>query len=451
MEMKHHVLIVGGEADLSNLMQEYLGQYGISCSSTHTGATALQVLSKVNYDLLLCELRLEDMDSEEFFSRINTIKPDLPVIFIIAEADIKTVVKLIKMGAADCISRPIYPEELLLSINNALKCKEEKYLHSENEFMHQLIGESRQMRHIHEQIALVAPTSYRVILNGESGTGKESIAQIIHYKSKRYKQPFVAIDCGALPKHLAASELFGYEKGAFTGAVSTKEGHFEMANGGTLFLDEIANLPYEVQVSLLRVLQEKKMKRVGGRKDIPLDVRIITASNEDLSQSVQKGIFRSDLFHRLNEFLITVPPLRERKSDIMLLADHFLQRTNNELGKTIRYFDNKVKEIFLAYNWPGNVRELLNVVRKAALMTQGDTIYLAATPPEITNMVKVLSISEKLQPDTTKPNLRQKAQEAEIQVILDVLKQVNFNRTKAAQILEIDRKTLYNKIKDLDI
>lgn len=454
METQHHILIIGGEAELCNLMQEYLGQHGIMSLCAYTGASGLELLGKGHYDLVLCSNHLEDMQGIGLLSRINAIKPDIPVIFITNDVDVKTVVQLMKMGASDCITKPIYPDELLLAVKDALKSKEEKDLQSENEFIHQLIGESRLIKQIHEQIELVAPTNYRVILNGESGTGKELVAQIIHYKSKRYKKPFVALDCGALSKDLAASELFGHEKGSFTGAISSKEGHFEMANGGTLFLDEISNLPYDVQVSLLRVLQEKRLRRVGGRKDIPLDVRIIVASNENLEKAVEKGAFRSDLYHRLNEFSITIAPLRERKTDIMVLAAHFLQRISIELGKNIRFFSDEVKEVFNSYGWPGNVRELQNVIRKAALLSQGDTIMPKDVPVEIINSVKVKTIADKMiqQPETGKtPDLKQIAHEAEVQLILDVLKQVNFNRTKAAEILKIDRKTLYNKLKDQEI
>jgi two-component system response regulator HydG len=419
----------------------------------YSGANGLELLAKGNYDLLLCDFRLGDMDGIELLRGINEIKPGIPVIFITGYGDIKMAVQVIKMGASDYITKPIYPDEILLSINEALKATEE-HERPDKELMHKLIGESRQIKHIHEQIELVAPTNYRVILNGESGTGKESVAQIIHYKSKRYKKPFVALDCGALSKDLAASELFGHEKGSFTGAIGSKEGHFEMANGGTLFLDEISNLPYDVQVSLLRILQEKKLRRVGGRKDIPLDVRIIVASNENLEKAVEKGAFRSDLYHRLNEFSITIPPLRERKADIMVLAAHFMQRTSGELGKRIRFFSDDVKEVFTAYAWPGNVRELQNVIRKAALVTQGETVLLPDLPVEIVNSVKAKSIAEKMHQQSDgskKPDLKKTAHEAEIQLILDVLKQVNFNRTKAAEILKIDRKTLYNKLKDIDI
>jgi two-component system response regulator HydG len=448
-----HILIIEDEIDICKLLQEYLAQHDISSLCAYSGTSGLELLEKGSYDLLLCDFRLGDMDGIELLDRINRLKPGIPVIFITGYADIKMAVQIIKMGAYDYITKPIYPDEILLSIKEALRAADE-HDHKTKEPIHKLIGESRQIKHILEQIELVAPTNYRVILNGESGTGKESVAQIIHYKSKRYKKPFVALDCGALSRDLAASELFGHERGSFTGAIGSKEGHFEMANGGTLFLDEISNLPYDVQVSLLRVLQEKSLRRVGGRKDIPLDVRIIVASNENLEKAVERGAFRSDLYHRLNEFSITIPPLRERAADIMVLAEFFLKRTAGELGKNIRFFSDEVKEVFSSYAWPGNVRELQNVIRKAGLVAMGDTVMLHDVPVEIVNSVKARIVAEKMhqQQDLKKqPDLKQIAHEAEIKLILEVLKQVNFNRTKAAEILKIDRKTLYNKLKDLEI
>ena len=235
----------------------------------------------------------------------------------------------------------------------------------------------------------MAPTSYSVIIYGETGSGKESIAQEIHNRSKRSSKTFIAIDCGALSKELAASELFGHEKGSFTGAVNQKIGCFELANGGTIFLDEVANLPYDVQVSLLRVVQERKMRRVGGTKDIDLDVRILIASNELLWNATRTGKFREDLYHRFNEFSIEIPPLRERRDDIMLFAGHFLQTTNEELGKQVKGFDPDVEEIFKKYVWYGNLRELKNVIKRATLLTEGEFIEASSLPFEISNYSKL--------------------------------------------------------------
>jgi two-component system response regulator HydG len=306
-----------------------------------------------------------------------------------------------------------------------------------------------------------------VIIYGESGSGKEAIAQEIHKRSKRAAFPFVAIDCGALSKELAGSELFGHEKGAFTGAINQKPGSFELANGGTIFLDEIANLGYDIQVSLLRVIQERKMRRVGGTKDIGLDVRIIIASNEKLWDAAQKGKFREDLFHRFNEFTIELPPLRQRKDDIMVFARHFLEKANEGLQKNVKGFSPEVEEIFKNYVWHGNLRELRNVVKRAALLTDGEYIEVRSLPFEISNYKKLLfehngeqyteatQVAPPVVMETPtavrrtpfENSLKEASIDLEYELILKALKETNFNKSKAAKLLNIDRKTLYNKIK----
>ena len=316
----------------------------------------------------------------------------------------------------------------------------------------------------------MAPTNYTVIIHGESGSGKEAIAQEIHKRSKRKNKPFVAIDCGALSKELAGSELFGHEKGSFTGALNQKTGSFELANGGTIFLDEIANLSYDIQVSLLRVVQERKMRRIGGTKDIDLDVRIIIASNERLWDATRKGKFREDLYHRFNEFSIDVPPLRQRPDDIMLFANHFLHQTNAELGKNVRRFSPEVENIFRTYVWYGNLRELKNVIKRATLLSDAEEIEASALPFEISNFNKLqfdpqaepIPVTSSMMPPPTRvpevsettisrplseTTLKGASIDAEYEMILKALKKVNFNKSKAAKLLNIDRKTLYNKMK----
>ena len=328
-----------------------------------------------------------------------------------------------------------------------------------------IFGDSIAFKQIVQQIELVGPTNYSVIIYGESGSGKEAIAQEIHKRSKRSKQPFIAIDCGALSKELAGSELFGHEKGAFTGALNQKVGSFELANGGTIFLDEIANLSYDIQVSLLRVVQERRMRRVGGTRDIDLDVRIIIASNEPLWEASKKGKFREDLFHRFNEFSMTIPPLRDRKEDIMVFARHFLQLTNEELNKKIKGFSQEVEDIFKSYVWYGNLRELKNVVKRATLLTDGEYIEDRSLPFEITNFSKLsfdtsgepaasvvipTSLGHTSSPGRTvldETTLKAASIDAEYEMIIEALKQANFNKSKAAKLLNIDRKTLYNKMK----
>ena len=318
-----------------------------------------------------------------------------------------------------------------------------------------LVGQDGETAKIYKQIEIVAPTNYSVILYGESGTGKEVIAKTIHEASNRKGKPFIAMDCGTLSKELSGSELFGHVKGAFTGAVTDKEGHFEMANGGTLFLDEVSNLPRDVQASLLRVIQERKYKRVGGTKEMDVDVRIIVASNENLQDAYQKGKFREDLYHRFNEFSINLPPLRNRKGDIPLFAQFFLDRTNAELQKNVEGYEEDVEDMFLNYAWPGNLREFRNVVRRAVLLTPSGKINSKVLPWEITqaplenetriNGLENISMGSNTQ--VKEVDLKDAAAKAEYETIMNVLKEVNFNKTKAAEILKIDRKTLYNKIK----
>ncbi|MEO6633107.1 MAG: sigma-54 dependent transcriptional regulator, partial [Mucilaginibacter sp.] len=322
-------------------------------------------------------------------------------------------------------------------------------------------GTSKASKELWRQIDLIAPTNYSVIILGESGTGKEEVAKSIHLNSQRHNQPFIAMDCGSLTKELAASEFFGHEKGSFTGAFATKIGHFEMANGGTLFLDEVGNLSYEIQAALLRTVQERKVKRIGSTKEIDLDVRIIIATNENLQEGIQKGRFREDLYHRFNEFTIYMPPLRERGNDITLLAEHFLKIANQELGRNVTSFAPEVLDCFMNYRWPGNIRELKNIVRRAALITEGDQITVKALPLEISNYKNgyELVIPQQQQPaiaaeskDNTPSNdLKNVALEAEYDTILRVLKEVSYNKTKAAEILNIDRKTLYNKMKAINL
>jgi two-component system response regulator HydG len=390
----------------------------------------------------------------------------------------------------------LFPDEIILSIRKALEKsatastensnptasieEAKKNIRSKIVTSGQYIfSDSPEFKAILKQIDLVAPTNYSILIYGESGSGKEAIAQEIHKRSRRSEQPFVAIDCGALSKELAGSELFGHEKGSFTGAMNQKIGSFEVANGGTIFLDEVANLSYDVQVALLRVVQERKMRRIGGNKDIDLDVRIIIASNERLLDAAKKGKFREDLYHRFNEFSIEVPPLRDRKHDIMLFARHFLKLTNEELGKNIKGFSPEVENIFTNYIWHGNLRELKNVVKRATLLCDTEYIMPTVLPFEITNYSKLLfdeTIEETSsvimpqpimqettpapsytstvpEPVMSKPlvinehSLKGASIDAEYEMIVEALRKANYNKSKAAKILNVDRKTLYNKMK----
>lgn len=463
------ILIIDDEINIGILLSKFLTRNGFEVSTSTNGNNALDMMTKETFNLVLCDFRLEDTDGREMLRKIKTSYPDTGVIIITGYSDIKLAVELIKMGAYDYITKPLYPDEILNTINKAIeaqkiinqpsnyenegeKSRERKTGINPEEF---IIGKSAASQELIKQIKLVAPTNYSVILNGESGTGKESVAKSIHFNSPRKDKPFIAMDCGSLTKDLAGSEFFGHEKGSFTGAMYTKIGHFEMANGGTLFLDEVGNLSYEIQAALLRTVQERKVKRIGSTKEIDLDVRILVATNENLSDAILKGRFREDLYHRFNEFNITVPPLRERGKDIMIFAEHFLKEANSELNRNVTGFSPEVIDCLMTYNWPGNVRELKNVVRRATLLSEGNEIQLKALPLEISTFAKASVIENvfgaNVAVSTNRHDLKNAAMEAEYETILNVLKEVNFNKTKAAKILNIDRKTLYNKMKAINL
>jgi two-component system, NtrC family, response regulator HydG len=470
------ILIIEDDVDVSMLLKRFLTKHNYEVLTAHSGNKGLSMFDEEQPNLVLCDFRLGDLDGMEVLSRIKDKNYNVPVIIITGYSDIKIAVKVIKLGAFDYITKPLFPDEILLTIKRAFDSHESSpsqpgdnnsemqpddgtykkpriIIPSANtEF---LIGNSSQSKALYKQIDLVAPTNYSVIIYGESGSGKEAIAQSIHARSLRKDMPFVAMDCGAISKELAGSELFGHEKGSFTGAMGTKIGHFELANGGTLFLDEVGNLPYETQALLLRVIQERKMKRIGGTKEILLDVRLIVASNENLNEAYRRGKFREDLFHRFNEFSISVPPLRERKDDIMHFARFFLEKSNAELNKNIKDFEPDVIQYFLDYPWYGNLREMKNVIKRAALLSETETIEAKSLPLEISNHSKLIfpenkTSDEMVSKDHT-PNLKAAAHEAEYEMILKVLKQVNFNKSKAAKLLNIDRKTLYNKMRAFDL
>jgi len=483
------ILIIDDDRDMCLLLKRFLTRHNYEVLEAYNGKKALELLESTEPALVMCDFRLEDMEGNVLLGKIKEIYPHLPVIIITGYSDIKIAVEVMKMGAYDYITKPLFPDEILVTIKKALEeaaNKEAAPVHAAGDTAaapqaekpavakergpsitvsgDYIFGDTPVFRQILQQIDLVAPTNYTVIIHGESGSGKEAIAQEIHKRSKRKNKPFVAIDCGALSKELAGSELFGHEKGSFTGALNQKVGSFEIANGGTIFLDEIANLSYDIQVSLLRVVQERKMRRVGGLKDIELDVRIIIASNERLWDAVRRGKFREDLYHRFNEFSIDVPPLRQRPDDVMLFANHFLQQTNAELGKNVKKFSAEVENIFRNYVWYGNLRELRNVIKRATLLSDGEEIEPSALPFEISNFSKLqferqpepevpismtpssfTEVSEKRSlGDTT---LKGASIDAEYEMILKALKKVNFNKSKAAKLLNIDRKTLYNKMK----
>jgi len=469
--MKKRVLIIDDDMDMCTLLSRFLTRNGYETDVAYSGQKGIAKFEEENFDAVLCDFRLGNMDGKEVMLAIKKIKPETIVLIITGYSDIKTAIDVIKQGAFDYITKPLIPDEVISVLNKALNQPSDasqaksnsaaKGRTSQGKSPKQdfLIGEAPATKDLYRQIEIVAPTNYSIILYGESGTGKEVIAKTIHQLSSRKDKPFVAMDCGTLSKELAGSELFGHVKGAFTGALADKEGHFELANGGTLFLDEVGNLSIDIQAALLRVIQERKFKRVGGNKEMDVDVRIIVASNENLQDAYQKGKFREDLYHRFNEFSINLPPLRNRRPDIPPFAEFFLQRTNDELEKNVSGFEPQVIEMFMNYSWPGNLREFRNVVRRAVLLTQGDLISEKTLPWEITNVNPLTATPD---PVTTKDQatttitlkkdigLKGAASKAEYETIMNVLKEVKFNKKKAAEVLNIDRKTLYNKLKSYE-
>lgn len=458
------ILIIDDDRDICLLLSKFLEKNGYITDTAYTGASGISKFKEGHFDIVISDYRLGDRSGKEVLLEIKKIKSDAIVIIITGYSQIKTAVDIIKSGAYDYITKPLITDEVLNVLSNAINSQHspaKKSSHKQVSYSKDnisvnnnqyIIGQSKVIREVYHQIDLVAPTDYSVILYGETGTGKEVIARTIHEKSKRSNKPFVAIDCGTLSNELAGSALFGHVKGAFTGALFDKDGHFEMANTGTLFLDEITNLSYDTQAALLRVIQERKFEKVGGTKAFDLDIRIIVASNDNLLEAYQNGKFREDLYHRFNEFTINIPALRNRKEDIPLFADFFLQESNNELGKQVKGFDPEVIERFNQYSWPGNLRECRNVVRRAVLLTNTSEISLQALPPEITasGFYKTAEVGLPVQESVNKNDLKDVSSKAEFETIMNVLKEVNFNKSKAAEILNIDRKTLYNKIKNYE-
>ena len=453
------ILIIDDDKDICLVLSKFLMKNNYEVDVAHRGDEGLKLLRAHDYTLILCDYRLPDFTGVEMLRKIKLLQPSVAVIIITGYSDVRTAVETFRYGANDYVTKPLYPDELLVTIKETI-AKNEKRNSSESEEstpevkrnksnatpLNFIVGKSVQSQTVQRYIELIAPSDMSVIINGETGTGKEFVAQAIHRHSKRAGYPFVAIDCGALPKELAGSELFGHIKGAFTGAVSDKQGSFEVANGGTIFLDEIGNLSYVNQIKLLRVIQERRFKRIGATIDIPIDVRIIAATNEDLTKSVKEGRFREDLYHRLNEFKIQLSPLRERKEDILIFANYFLDKANQALHKNVKSFSPEVLTQITNYFWYGNLRELNNVVRRAVLLTVGDEVQSDSLPQEIIQAHSSLILPGDLADDSV-GLLKSIAGSAERQAIIDVLEKVNYNKSKAAELLKIDRKTLYNKLK----
>ena len=439
MRKEVNILVVDDEEIVRNSLVDWLREDGYHAEAASDGFEALQKLKERPWDIALVDLKMPKMDGLELMERMKEMDPDIQVIIITAYATVHTAVQAMKKGAYDYLVKPFNPEEISLLIERLIQSKElarevsflRKELTKQYRF-HDLVSKSPKMQQVFEFARTVAKSNSNILILGESGTGKELLARAIHNESPRANGPFVAVSCVALPETLLESELFGHEKGAFTDAITQKKGKFELAHGGTLFLDEIGDISPKLQLALLRVLEEREFTRVGGTQPIRVDVRIIAATNRDLKRAVDEGQFRDDLYYRLNVISIKIPPLRERREDIPLLAQHFVEKFNIELGKRVERISEEAMKKLMAYHWPGNVRELENVIERAMVITKGSVIR----PEEI-----------QLPTEETPPAEDKSLRAVERAHILRVLEENNWNVQRSAQILGIDRVTLYNKMK----
>ena len=456
------ILIVEDDLAFGTMIQAWLKKKGFEVEKATSVKAALDLLEEDNKrDLILSDLRLPDHDGLALLKWTQKHNLSIPFIVMTSYAEVQNAVLAMKSGATDYIAKPFPPDMLLDKIQEAIHSNsrgtsignsfsipassqtaknqaETAAKVKENNVPKYIEGKSEASKRLYDFVSLVAPTPMSVLILGASGTGKEYVAHRIHELSQRAKKPFFALDCGAIPKDVAASEFFGYVKGAFTGAEQDKKGAFEMANGGTLFLDEMGNLNYEVQVQLLRALQERKIRPLGSTKEIDIDIRLVCATNENLAQRVAEGKFREDLYHRINEFTIYMPELKDRGSDLFLFADLFVKQANQELGKNVEGFDKKASEMIAFYNWPGNLRELNNVMKRATLLARGSHIGVAELEQSIV-------LTQPFGP------LPLHDEQTELQRIENALKAAGGNKSKAALLLAIDRKTLYNKMKKYGI
>ena len=456
MVKKNKILVVDDSQDLCELLSMALTDAGYLVKVLYCGGQVVKEVLKNPPDLVLLDVSLPDADGRELLKELKKIDKALVVIMMTGAGGAKDVVDAIKAGAFDYIVKPFINEELLLVVKRALENRslhdEMNYLKSElakKSLVSEMIGESPAFQQMLKKIKTVAQTNITVVLHGESGVGKELVADMIHRESLRRDKPYIPVDCGAIPDNLVESELFGHKKGAFTGALADRKGKFEQADGGTLFLDEVTNLPEVAQVKLLRVLEDHKVWCLGGgAKAADVDVRIIAASNIDLTAAVKQNKFRNDLFHRLNEFYILIPPLRERKEDIALIASHFMKKANREFNKSVKGITSEALKRLLAYRWPGNIRELRNVIRMAVLSTESDHITASNLPLTVNEHQHEHTDTEELNPEMA---LEDVVRNLEGKLIRDALVRAGGNKVKAAALLHLDRKSLYRKMSKLGI
>ncbi|RZS96279.1 sigma-54-dependent transcriptional regulator [Cecembia calidifontis] len=441
------ILLIEDDLSYSRIIQNFMENNGFEVRSSQKVSDGISIIRSGWPDLIITDYRLPDGNGMEILDFTLKVQPSLKVILITSYSDIRIAVKAMKIGATDYITKPINPEELLESVREALMTGEnlDAYGGSESYQNQEYIeGSSDNAKKLEEQIALIAPTDLNVLILGETGTGKEFVAKKIHHLSSRKNGPFIAVDCGAIPSELASSELFGHVKGSFTGAIDNKTGHFERANGGTLFLDEVGNLGPETQMMLLRAIEERKIRKIGSNTEIQINARIIAATNEPLKAGgIDRG-FREDLFHRLNEFSISIPSLRERKEDLKRFINFFIHQSNIRLKKSVSGISEETFRILREYSWPGNLRELKNVIRRAVLLSTINTLTPDLLPIEI---METSRQTHSQQEDGSTKSLEQQEKE----LIQKTLMETKFNKSQTAKLLGIDRKTLYNKMQKYDL
>ncbi len=454
--MSEKILVVDDEESIRTSLAGILEDEDFSISFAMDGIMALDMVRKDTPDLVLLDIWMPRLDGLETLQKLKEMNPSLVVVMMSGHGTIETAVKSTKMGAYDFIEKPLSLEKLLVTVRNALGMKR---LRSENESLrelalgvHEMTGNSPPMAKLKEQIKLVAPTNASVLITGENGTGKELVARSIHFSSLRREEPFVEVNCAAIPEELIESELFGHEKGAFTGAVAQKKGKFDLADGGTIFLDEIGDMSLKTQAKVLRILQERKFERVGGTKTVEVDVRVIAATNKNLEGEIKNGNFREDLFFRLNVVPFTVPPLRDRKEDIPLLMEHFLRMYHLREGREEKRFSPESVELMKNYDWPGNVRELKNIIERMIIMTPGEIISVEDLPQYMANMdAGREAVPPKLENIMEYGTLREAREEFEKEFILQKLEENNWNISKTAEMIELERSNLYRKMKSYGI
>jgi DNA-binding NtrC family response regulator len=449
--MTEKILVVDDELNMRLVLKALLNKEGYDVATASDGVEALKVLKSGGVAVVVTDLKMPKLDGVGLLERVIRDYPSTPVIIITAHGTIATAVDALKKGAFDYITKPFERDELKNVIHKAIRTRrlnEEELLVSPDDIDRQgIIGSSEPMVKIYDTIKRVAPTPTTVLISGETGTGKDLIAYAIHRNSPRRDNPFVKINCAAIAENLIESELFGHEKGAFTGAVSTKPGRFELADKGTLFLDEVGEIPRDMQVKLLRVIQDHEFERVGGLRTIKVDVRLIAATNRNLLQDVKDGRFREDLYYRLNVFPTHLPPLRERREDILPLTEYFIEKFNSKLDRGVKHVDSRVKDLLVNYDWPGNIRELENLIERIVLMAGGDTITFEDIPPEWKSAAEAISFAQQGgQKKPFKDFVKGHMEEVEKQSIIQCLEEVGGNVTKAAQRLGLSRKGLQLKM-----